>query len=227
MWFKIFCYILSRVWMSKIFCSWVTVIEKSSILFVPCHLDLNVGYAHRRIFRLSRDIGPRHFPWRCYPCGSWHEAANLHTRRLRCLTRRCDICCEWLDVSPPPYNYMRNMKHKHSFMVRCNRCLHGRIPELASCLRQTCKHWRDLASGTGNCRVLFLVIGNLSKACLASSYPWKCNSVLHDIVLSFGHEFVQRCESTSNAQNSFQSLTFSSTCGEREFEAYEMNAYRM
>ena len=141
-------------------------------------------------------------------CGSREEENILKRRRQKYFTRPCVICCEFLHVSPPPYNYLRNMKHKHSTLLRCNRCLHGMIPESASHLRQTCKHWRDLASGNRSCRVLFLVTKTLSNSSVTRRYPWQFSIILHELALFFGREFIQPCESRQSGGNLSNLLLF-------------------
>ena len=128
---------------------------------------------------------------RCYKCGHKAEAASINDRRVRHLYRICYSCCEELRLNPPPYNYLKNQRHKRK---RCGRCIQGLAPKWSIQLQSVCRSWWSLAeNSTSKSFILFLIIRTLG---MSTKYlvPWKDrpNSGLPRIALFLGGTFVQR-----------------------------------
>ena len=111
-------------------------------------LRLSAFPRDQRKFRLfSKTNTSQVYPWRCYRCGLRQEAENINRRRLSLYDRKCDVCCDILHASPPPYTYLQNLKCKRSNklpLYRCSRCLHGVQPKFSLVLRGICLDWKNM-----------------------------------------------------------------------------------
>ena len=128
----------------------------------------------QRKFRLlSTTKASEVYPWRCYRCGVKQEAENINRRRLSLYDRKCDVCCDFLHASPPPYSYMQNCRRRGNGLYRCNRCLHGAPPKFSLTLRGICFDWKNMLHHSLQSRVLFLVLKTLSAETNPYRRTWK------------------------------------------------------